>query len=168
MLRNIEANGNGIVLAGYEDSASASFMADILSDYPVLTPIYFSQQQGMTSSHTFTPLNSTDELAIVVREVMREIRVAHAGISVPDPYAAVFQDWSRLPYGGGWHSWDVGVLSYNVRVALRSPTAEPTYVCGEAYSDDQGWVEGALRSCEKMLIDQYGLSSQWSTYLQCT
>ena len=60
------------------------------------------------------------------------------------------------------------MLSNQVRVALRQPTAEPTYVCGEAYSDDQGWVEGAFRSCEKLLIDQFGLQSQWTTYLQCT
>ena len=80
----------------------------------------------------------------------------------------MFQDWSRPPYNGAWHTWLPGFISNDVRVALRQPIADPTYVCGEAYSDDQGWVEGALRSCEKMLIDQFGLASQWAQYLQCT
>ena len=88
---NIESNGNGVLLAGYEDSQSTSYLADILENYPPLTPIYFSQQPSMTSAHTLVPLNSSDELAIVARDVMRQIRQAHPDVTVPDPYAAVFQ-----------------------------------------------------------------------------
>ena len=166
---NVEpGTGNAIILAGYEDSASAAYMADILEQYTPLVPIYFSQAPGMSAAHTFVQLNSSDELAMVTRDVLREVRTAHPTISIPDPYAAVFQDWSRPPFYGGWHSWSVGYQSQPIRQALRQPVAEPTYVCGEAYSDDQGWVEGALRSCEKLLIDQFNLPSQWSTYLQCT
>ena len=162
------ASNDAVILAGYEDSNSATYFEDLLEGYPALTPIYFSAQPNFASSHAFVSINSSDALAVVTREVMREIRVAHPGIQVPDPYASVFQDWGRAPWGAGWHEWNVGAQSQSVRQLLRQPSAEPTYVCGEAYSDDQGWVEGALRSCEKLLIDVYQLPSQWSTYVQCT
>jgi hypothetical protein len=32
------------------------------------------------------------------------------------------------------------------------------YVCGEAYSDDQAWVNGALRSTELVLQQGFDLS----------
>lgn len=31
------------------------------------------------------------------------------------------------------------------------------YVCGEAYSDHQGWVEGALQTAEKLLEEYFFL-----------
>jgi hypothetical protein len=31
------------------------------------------------------------------------------------------------------------------------------YTCGEAYSDQQGWVNGALRSAELVLTGGFGL-----------
>ena len=34
---------------------------------------------------------------------------------------------------------------------------EPVYVCGEAYSHYQGWVEGALATAEDMLQRKFGL-----------
>ena len=85
---NVESNGNAVVCAGYEDSQSAAYLASILENYPPLTPVYFSQQPGMTAAHTLVSLNSSDELAIVTREMMREIRIAHPTVTVPDPYAA--------------------------------------------------------------------------------
>jgi hypothetical protein len=33
----------------------------------------------------------------------------------------------------------------------------PLYICGEAYSDAQGWVEGALQTADLMLA-KFGLS----------
>jgi monoamine oxidase len=32
-----------------------------------------------------------------------------------------------------------------------------TYICGEAYSSRQGWVEGALNSAELMLRENFEL-----------
>jgi monoamine oxidase len=35
----------------------------------------------------------------------------------------------------------------------------PVYVCGEAYSNGQGWVEGALETAELVLQGPFGLSA---------
>jgi monoamine oxidase len=34
----------------------------------------------------------------------------------------------------------------------------PLYICGEAYSDAQGWVEGALQTADMMLA-KWGLGA---------
>jgi monoamine oxidase len=44
------------------------------------------------------------------------------------------------------------VRSWEVKKAIVQPADEvPMYICGEAYSDAQGWVEGALQTAEDML-----------------
>jgi hypothetical protein len=40
---------------------------------------------------------------------------------------------------------------------MREPLrGEGIYICGEAYSGQQGWVEGALCVAEQMLQQQFG------------
>lgn len=61
------------------------------------------------------------------------------------------RDWSRPPYGAGCHAWKPGVESWEVRKRLASfgfdaGGSRNLHVCGEAYSDYQGFIEGALRS----------------------
>ena len=39
----------------------------------------------------------------------------------------------------------------------------PVYICGEAYSQQQGWVEGALQTAEIMLQSHFGLApAHWA------
>jgi hypothetical protein len=41
---------------------------------------------------------------------------------------------------------------------MRKPLeTESIHICGEAYSDQQGWVEGAFCVAEKMLQEHFGL-----------
>ena len=40
---------------------------------------------------------------------------------------------------------------------LRNPLQGQVYICGEAYSDEQAWVDGALRSTETVLQQCFGL-----------
>jgi monoamine oxidase len=44
-----------------------------------------------------------------------------------------------------------------VKQRIIQPHAKmPLYICGEAYSDAQGWVEGALQTADMMLA-KWGL-----------
>ena len=53
---------------------------------------------------------------------------------------------------------NIGVKSWEVIAKIAKPVANaPVYVVGEAYSDAQGWVEGALRSAEIVLTRHLGL-----------
>jgi hypothetical protein len=66
------------------------------------------------------------------------------------------RDWSLQPYGAANHSWKPGVKSWEVMEALKQFGLEPgcpgnVHICGEAYSDYSGFIEGALRSAELAL-----------------
>jgi hypothetical protein len=44
------------------------------------------------------------------------------------------------------------VKSWEVKEKILRPiNGKPVYICGEAYSNAQGWVEGALESADLML-----------------
>jgi monoamine oxidase len=73
-------------------------------------------------------------------------------VQIPEPYSAAWMDWSQDPYGGAFNTWNVGVRPDEVAAAILQPDpAVPLYVCGEAYSHDQGWVEGALDTAEQVV-----------------
>lgn len=98
----------------------------------------------------------------MVEEAHRQIMEMHGVTGRPDippPYAAAYQDWGEDPYGGGANFWHVGVRSHEVSRAIVQPLPDaPIYVCGEAYSHAQGWVEGALATAEDMLQHHLGLA----------
>jgi monoamine oxidase len=67
------------------------------------------------------------------------------------------RDWSRPPFGAGCHAWAPGTRSWEVRERLAGfgfagrEQVRNLHVCGEAYSDYQGFIEGALRSARDAL-----------------
>ncbi len=68
------------------------------------------------------------------------------------------RDWSREPYEAGCHAWKAGV---RVEEAIRELSAfslpgahlpdRNVHICGEAYSDFQGFIEGGLRTALKVI-----------------
>ncbi len=90
--------------------------------------------------------------AAMVAEVQRQLGEIHGLKYTPEPQDASFRDWGDDPFGGGWNSWNIGVQSWNVKEQILKPVPDmPVYICGEAYSDAQGWVEGALQTTDMML-----------------
>lgn len=88
----------------------------------------------------------------MVAEVARQLQQMHNLDYTPKVRSASFRDWGEDPYGGGWNSWNIGVKSWEVKEKIVHPIDGcPLYICGEAYSDGQGWVEGALQTAEIML-----------------
>jgi monoamine oxidase len=88
----------------------------------------------------------------LVNELAIQLRQVHDLSFTPDVRSAAFRDWGEDPYGGGWNSWNIGVKSGEVRDAIVNPIKNcPLYICGEAYSNAQGWVEGALQTADIML-----------------
>ncbi len=66
------------------------------------------------------------------------------------------RDWGREPYGGAAHYWRPERKSWEVLARLGAFTinelSRPNFhVCGEAYSDYQGFIEGSLRSAAYVL-----------------
>jgi monoamine oxidase len=88
----------------------------------------------------------------MVEEVARQLGVVHGLEYTPVVRNASFRDWGDDPFGGGWNSWNIGVRSWEVKEKIVQPYPDrKLYICGEAYSDAQGWVEGALQTADRML-----------------
>jgi monoamine oxidase len=88
----------------------------------------------------------------MVDEVGRQLATMHGLSYTPEVVSAAFRDWGDDPFGGGWNSWNIGVKSWEVKEKITHPIAKvPLFICGEAYSDAQGWVEGAIDTADEML-----------------
>jgi flavin-dependent amine oxidoreductase len=101
----------------------------------------------------------------MVKEMHRQIMRMHNIQYAPEPIDAAYMDWSIDPYGGGVHFWNRGYKSWEVLHRITQPVDDfPCYICGEAYSTNQTWVEGALQTAEIVLQKHLGLSKPtWVT-----
>lgn len=87
-------------------------------------------------------------------------------VTVPDPVAGAYVFWDNFAENpmpeAGWHTWEPGVKSAAVMEYMVQPFKDhedkerDVFVCGEAYSSEQGWIEGALKSVE-MVMDRLGI-----------
>ncbi|WP_281322250.1 flavin monoamine oxidase family protein [Flavobacterium aestivum] len=99
----------------------------------------------------------------MVEELSRQLKQIHDLDYTPMVYSASFRDWGEDPYGGGWNSWNIGVKSWEVKEKIVHPIDNCSlYICGEAYSDAQGWVEGALQTADLMLTKFIAIESEAS------
>jgi lysine 2-monooxygenase len=158
------SNPNSILMASYNDGSSVEFWAGLARRPERYQPPPHACPPGV-------PIPAGDDLrgaiapAPLVEEMQKQLRELHgvADLPHPDPeaapfippYVAVFRDWSQEPFGGGWHFWKIGIDSRQVMRRMQRPFAEaPLYVCGEAWSTQQGWVEGALETADAVLEQQ--------------
>jgi hypothetical protein len=69
--------------------------------------------------------------------------------------ACGMRDWGREPYDGAVHVWRPRQKSWEVMSRMTAfglvDGATNVHVCGDAYSDYQGFIEGALRSTARVL-----------------
>ena len=152
-----------VLLATYDDTSNVGFWQGLAGD---------PEHYGLRLEHV--PDEARDRIVDVVvddrwmaqkapkalvDEIHRQLVEMHGVPDAPKPYAAVFHDWVDDPFGGGVNFWNVGVQSPVVIAKMAQPVAGvPAHVCGEAYSDAQGWVEGALRTAELVLTTRFGLA----------
>lgn len=62
-------------------------------------------------------------------------------------------DWSHEPYNSGVHLWKPGKVSEDIMNSLASfGKYRNIHVCGETYSNFQGFIEGSLRSVDNVIM----------------
>lgn len=137
------SNSNSLLLATYNDTLNPTYWQGLASG-----PRFPSEDGGGdVDPHWVRQAPS----AFMVEEIHRQLEEVHP-MSVPVPYSAAWMDWSEDPYGGAFNTWNVGVDVDNVATSILQPEPSlPLYICGEAYSHDQGWVEGALDTGEQVV-----------------
>jgi len=71
--------------------------------------------------------------------------------------ACGMRDWGKEPFGAAAHGWLPGVMSWKHIEFLEAFSLDQSsarlniHVCGEAFSDYQGFIEGSLRSAKRVL-----------------
>jgi monoamine oxidase len=106
-------------------------------------------------------LTMLDPNGPVATEIRRQIAVVH-GLDkpVPTPLSVGFMNWEEDPYGGGWHTWNQGAKSWEVMKEIAMPVpGTALHIVGEAWSTNQGWVEGALQTAEAVIDAMMRLSA---------
>jgi monoamine oxidase len=97
---------------------------------------------------------SPAEMAEMARSQLQSVH----NIEIPKAEDAVFQDWGLDPYGAGYHAWAAHYSPWNMFGCMLKPVPSyNVYICGEAYSLDQGWVEGALSTVDECLRRKLGI-----------
>ncbi|WP_366657929.1 FAD-dependent oxidoreductase [Fodinicurvata sp. EGI_FJ10296] len=138
---------NSLMMASYCDGREKNFWVP-------LTGNRHGSLAGIIDLRNHEDLSITN----MVRTVQDQLRSIHAINYIPEPYVAAYANWSAEPFGGGWNSWNIGARSWEVKAGMLKPFDDmPVYVCGEAYSNQQGWVEGALQTTEEVLVKKLGL-----------
>jgi hypothetical protein len=79
-------------------------------------------------------------------------------IAVPAPVLTSYRLWcGEGEFGYAYHQWGRFADDRAVMRAVEAP-ADGISICNEAYSDEQGWVNGSLRSANRILQSQFGLA----------
>ncbi len=160
-------NQNAILMV-YNDALSSDFWGG-LRDAPLGPgsirenddPLKFNRRQ-MPHAHQRNQSDWHDNLTenwklceapkAMVTEMHRQLQILHDVTDAPKPLEAAFFDWGDDPYGGAVHFWNSGYKSSEIMKSMIQPVSDfPCFVCGEAYSTNQTWVEGALQTAELIL-----------------
>lgn len=158
-------NSHSILLASYNDMRTTSFWSVLESTTHLQHARFQPRATRLATAEALADVASLQAPAVMVHEAVNQLRELHGPSNpVPEPYVSYFKNWTEDPFGGGYHAWKVGVDVKSVMPFMRRPKpGERIHICGEAYSDQQGWVEGAFCVAENMLQEHFGLA--WPSWL---
>jgi hypothetical protein len=142
-----------VLMASYSDSDAARYwegLAQVSDNVP-----------RMNATSQFIEAKSGNLLTAIERQLRAVMQIQDP---LPPPLFVGYMNWETDPFGGAWHEWKPGIDVTTAIPDMRQPIPGlPVYVCGEAYSWFQAWIEGALMSAERMLQDHFQLPwpSEW-------
>jgi monoamine oxidase len=145
---------HSLFLGSYNDIDTVSFWRAL--ERPEL---FEPRATDLVSQDDLDAISHLQAPKVMVAEAMNQVRELHGRQPhpIPDPYVTYYKDWGHDPFGGGYHAWDANISVADTMRYMRRPRPEEAiHVCGEAYSDQQGWAEGALCEAEKVLQEHFG------------
>lgn len=121
---------------------------------------FWAELQGMgdpfQSKEFPNPPHTVAASRFVVAAATRQMKEMFGLYDLPDPVLSTYKVWIDPRMGDGDHQWLINIVDSDVRKRLSCPVPN-VHVCGESYSDDQAWVNGALRSADYMLAAHFEL-----------
>ena len=97
----------------------------------------------------------------VVEEAIKQIKSLFSTHYVPEPVLTSYRSWDgENDFPHAYHQWALNTNDREVIARMVKPLDdEDIFTCNETWSDMQGWVNGSLRSSERMLEHNYGIAS---------
>jgi hypothetical protein len=144
-----------LVMASYSDEHHVNFWRPATAAArSQSSAIHYNNPEGLEAKDARLLRNAIDlipdRLRIrtrTVQKILQQLREIH-GQAVPEPVAGIYMDWNEPPFRAGWHTWIVGTDPDSHKIAT---FGHGLHFCGEAWSRDQGWIEGALKTAERVL-----------------
>jgi hypothetical protein len=150
------------LLASYDDEMYTGFWQDL-----ELGP---DRERKIPISDDMQPLDGPREAPpIMVKMLRAQLAAVHFGpqsdyTAVPEPLETRYMDWSLPPFNAGYHAYAAHYNVCDVQQKIRKPSQlidgadADIFIVGEAYSNDQAWVEGAFCTAESVLNDFFGIT----------
>lgn len=149
------------VLASYDDEQYTSFWEELEygNDDTEKTPFISNYQ----------PLDGPRKAPkVMVKMLRQQLAYLHYGpdadySAVPEPVETKYMDWSLPPFNAGYHAYAAHYDVCDVQRKIRKPSQlihgadANIFIVGEAYSNDQAWVEGAYCTAESVLNDFFDI-----------
>ncbi|KAB2918625.1 MAG: NAD(P)-binding protein [Bacteroidetes bacterium] len=140
-------NTKSLLMASYNDISTVPFWKALQNDEP-----YGGNDKPENKSIDPVPPAQFVATQSMVEIAHKQVETMHGQQKLDMPYAAIFHDWSEDPYGGGWHEWKAGYRYDEIIKKMVKPVEDQdVFIIGEAYSNNQGWVEGSLETAEDMM-----------------
>ena len=149
------------ILASYDDEQYTSFWEEL--EYGI------DSAEKIPFSGNYQPLRGPAKAKpIMVNMLRQQLASLHFGPgtdyhTVPEPLETRYMDWSLPPFNAGYHAYAAHYDVCDVQRKIRKPsqlipgTNANIFIVGEAYSNDQAWVEGAYCTAESVLNDFFGM-----------
>jgi hypothetical protein len=149
------------MLASYDDEQFTTFWRELEEDP--------NQEWLIPESEDTQPLEGPRKVpSAMITMLRKQLAAMHFGPGasytlVPEPLEARYMDWSLPPFNAGYHAWaahyDVGDVQQKIRKPsqLIKGADANIFIVGEAYSNDQAWVEGAYCTAESVLNDFFDM-----------
>ncbi len=159
---------DAIAAAKYDKPAALTIYCDYLNinfwrALQQTGPLFDSpMQQAASGADPQTVYPASEAVVEAATRLFQRLFNSHY---VPRPVLTSARIWSGATtfgvapaeqFGFGVHQWGLHADDRRAMADLVEPLPG-LYTCGEAFSDYQGWVEGALRSADKVLAAGFGL-----------
>jgi hypothetical protein len=150
------------ILASYDDEDNTDFWRQL-----ELGP---DRDRTIPASQDTQPLDGPrivpSRMVKMLRKMLAELHYGPNSdySAVPEPLEARYMDWSLPPFNAGYHEWAPHYDIADVQRKIRKPSQliegvdADIFIVGEAYSNDQAWVEGAYCTAESVLNDFFGIA----------
>ena len=150
------------ILASYDDEQFTSFWEELEYGNNDAEKVPFSEN--------YQPLNGPKKATgVMIKMLRQQLAALHFGPQadysiVPEPLECKYMDWSLPPFNAGYHAYAAHYDVCDVQQKIRKPSQlidgadANIFIVGEAFSNDQAWVEGAYCTAESVLNDFFGVT----------